>query len=235
MSWVVCCRVVCSSFRLSRGSLVCLAVELLGTNLIKTVKCQPFCGGLNILNMLKKSMSFCISCCLSRDVASEVLHLPGIYHHLPEICTSYIFRRIQASYQFDNYIAGPNIRSSDFWVGRFSPQKWETLNLVFFNLLVLIVFLNWKSRHAVGVAQHNSLWCCAAGHFCATRSRKNESDLTNHLLYTARAMTPSIILVHTQWEEVFCVVHPTNSFQLVPILVSNLMHIIKNDIICMTW
>ena len=31
------------------------------------------------------------------------------------------------------------------------------------------------------------------------------------------------------WEGVFCVVHPTNCFQLVPILVSNLMSIIKND------
>ena len=50
-------------------------------------------------------------------------------------------------------IAGTNtvrIWSSELLVGRFSPHKWETLNFIFFNLPVLIVFLNGKSRHAVG-------------------------------------------------------------------------------------
>ena len=42
------------------------------------------------------------------------------------------------------------IRSSDFLVGRFSSQKWEILNIIFLNLPVLIVFLNRKSRHAMG-------------------------------------------------------------------------------------
>ena len=50
-------------------------------------------------------------------------------------------------------LAGLNlvgIQSSDFLVGRFSPQKWETLNFIFFDLPVLIVFLDRKSRPAVG-------------------------------------------------------------------------------------
>ena len=54
---------------------------------------------------------------------------------------------------FGTDLTAPNIigiRSSDVLVGRFSPQKWETLNFIFFNLPVLIVFLNGKSRHAVG-------------------------------------------------------------------------------------
>ena len=38
-----------------------------------------------------------------------------------------------------------------------------------------------------------------AGQFCATRSTKNEADLTKHLLCTTRAMIDVInIVVHTQ-------------------------------------
>ena len=62
----------------------------------------------------------------------------------------------------DRGLAGNNIhvlgiRSSDFLVGRFSSQKWENLNIIFFNLPVLIVFLDRKISPCDVVAQIKSL------------------------------------------------------------------------------
>ena len=75
-------------------------------------------------------------------------------------------------------LAGSNIvgiRSSDFLVGRFSSQKWEILNIIFLNLPVLIVFLDRKSRHAMGQRKLSSFNFALLDIF-ATRSSKNASD-----------------------------------------------------------
>ena len=51
------------------------------------------------------------------------------------------------------------------------------------------------------VAQHNSLLCCPAGHFCATMSRKiNQSWRTIWCLYMVRAMTSSLWCTHIERE-----------------------------------